>query len=1043
MLSCSFRILVVLFAGVLPSAQASLPVAEVEPNNALDQATPTGLADFGVAIISPAEIGNDPAGPGQPYFESHDFFRFTVPTVTSQAPVLVTLAANPTDPRLDLFLRLHDGNDRILMHNEDINYPDNLNPLLQAYVTEPGDYFALVNARIKIPIGADGLPAPEFDLSYDLTITVTPGPANPDSIEPNDTPGDAILVEGNHATFTNQFIGDGPNNRFDIDRYRINLTPPAIIKATIETTNLQLAEPLLSASVPTGPVVNMLEYHESDATSETLEYLVLDDALYNTEFPTEIIIRGASTAPDPGDYSPIGFYNLTIDVTPIDPTPGPFEPNDSANESINIDFDAPATAVYAGTIGDGDFANARGDVDFYRVSLDFPGAQLAVSFQSTNSTAGVVPVATMYDDGLRVLDRQGPSPGNPIRLTYFGGCRINQSYPPAHMRELFISVAGTRDRPTADPTLPFSNDLFPANSSAATTFRVAPSSAVLSLNGGPGSTGQYIIRFEATLDENAPCGNEPDDIISQATEPFIIDDGSHICSAGVLCDGACGPDDYSADLFRIKVTDPPRVLNAFVSHCTAKHLLRLFDDSGNELELATNRFATENDFDIDADGLSTHAVLDEPGDYFVGVSNSRDDAYSAVTECTGFLHQHCDPERFKYSFGMSLSKPAQSPAPVYTTASIAPTTAQGRLFATRLDHCADNIIELDPDTGETINAIPAPHAPFGRNDALAYDGSVLYFMSNATAYPTLYTLNPNNGDILMEVNTWFGSGIYGDMTAHGDKLHVLDLVERTVFSMSNFATLHPRIDFIESTPLDFNLTANPSLFGSIATAIRPFRFLIPGAPDTSLVSVANPETGFVSAPAPLAGECPNDPDVNGDGEIDQADRDIVLACIDDPTPPDCENADLNCDRIVDSADELLIQSITGAAATDELGGLLSNVIQAGQNRATAITTTGPNIIYSADWNLPVLLRFDPATGQNTTLPTDAPLGSLAGQPHALLADFDIDNDVDLLDFQHFQRCFDRHNDLAPSCESFDFDGNNTISLADYTAFQSRVTGAMP
>lgn len=51
------------------------------------------------------------------------------------------------------------------------------------------------------------------------------------------------------------------------------------------------------------------------------------------------------------------------------------------------------------------------------------------------------------------------------------------------------------------------------------------------------------------------------------------------------------------------------------------------------------------------------------------------------------------------------------------------------------------------------------------------------------------------------------------------------------------------------------------------------------------------------------------------------------------------------------------------------------------------------------------------------------------------ADVDNDQDVDLLDFAGFQRCFGPDDSIAPGCDIFDFDNNDVLTLRDFAELQ--------
>jgi len=65
------------------------------------------------------------------------------------------------------------------------------------------------------------------------------------------------------------------------------------------------------------------------------------------------------------------------------------------------------------------------------------------------------------------------------------------------------------------------------------------------------------------------------------------------------------------------------------------------------------------------------------------------------------------------------------------------------------------------------------------------------------------------------------------------------------------------------------------------------------------------------------------------------------------------------------------------------------------------------------------------------------------EPHlAAAGDFDFDDDVDLVDFSHFQDCFTGADAGRPAdiCTDADFDADGDIDLADYKVFNGTLAG---
>jgi hypothetical protein len=69
-------------------------------------------------------------------------------------------------------------------------------------------------------------------------------------------------------------------------------------------------------------------------------------------------------------------------------------------------------------------------------------------------------------------------------------------------------------------------------------------------------------------------------------------------------------------------------------------------------------------------------------------------------------------------------------------------------------------------------------------------------------------------------------------------------------------------------------------------------------------------------------------------------------------------------------------------------------------------------------------------------------GGIDGCPYPIPGDFDVDDDIDLDDFGHFQACMTgpRQGPPAPNCHDADLDGDNDVDLSDFGFFQRCLSG---
>ena len=108
---------------------------------------------------------------------------------------------------------------------------------------------------------------------------------------------------------------------------------------------------------------------------------------------------------------------------------------------------------------------------------------------------------------------------------------------------------------------------------------------------------------------------------------------------------------------------------------------------------------------------------------------------------------------------------------------------------------------------------------------------------------------------------------------------------------------------------------------------------------------------------------------------------------------------------------------------------------------TAHTFTVGNFV---DLTAQVRVRFE-VSDLNSGSVVEAGIDAFAVQSFECFdpgdGDCDVDGDIDLADFNVFQRCFGETNvSGTPACGPADMDGNNVVDDADYAAFAGAFTG---
>ncbi|MEE9294314.1 MAG: hypothetical protein V3W34_05020 [Phycisphaerae bacterium] len=992
---------------------------ETEPNDTLATATASGLVDLGTAIVTGAAIGNGPLGEAD-----RDIFSFNV-TDEAALPLLLIAAMDAADDEFDGYVRLFTPQGYEIINDDDGVYPD-LNPLLQTYIVVPGTYYVAVshamNQGFSPTDDRSGRRAPTGD--YELAVILSEALAPDSSLEPNEgspEAGGCTPVDSFPALITDQFIGDGPNPSFDIDCYILTLDGSSIVTVEVTATHLGFFEPRLKDG-------QFWEQVSNDPAVKRFVRAVLD--LQTVRFSITGNTLGCFENDGPCSY---GYYDLLVNVTPVESGGGgPYEPNDSLNEATPTELAGPGSATFEAVIGDGVFGQLRGDVDFYELELGLD-ERLEVTVGPNELFSSFTPVVHLYDYLGAKIKTWIADPTGTVHASFQRRC-TDALFPPAAEPETYaVAVMGAGDRVTMDPFVPENETDNP--------FLPKPM-ALWAIDGGPGSTGGYEATLAITANPLPPCPTEPNDFIPDVTESVLVDEGEFVCLGAVIGDGPCRTADV--DIYRITVNSPPvwldvRVMGSLCYRSSYAGQIGLFDASG--MELASNIETTYRGAvppAVPADGHLRH-LIEHGGEYYVGVSARYTPDYDPFGPCRD------EPIFYSGDYNLEVRLIAPEPPEQSTAAAI---TAEedriDRLFATSLDFRSRTIVQVSPETGEVIREFPAPEAPLGGNEGIAYDGQDLFVLGNGARYPFLYRLDPDTGRILERLLTWFGSGYYGGMVELSRVLYIVDALDDAIYMLpasSAFGTEQVK-------RLDVDRMAGVPMFGALAATAAEDGLLVSDAVDPSIVHRLDPESGWRFDSVNLGVPCPCNADFDKDGDVDDDDFAFFSECKVDYDPTiirfGCTPADLNCDDLIDDVDTDIFDCRHNGSGNPPNDGCCPGDSPTVAVRATGLATVWPGFIVAGDWVSPELHVFNREGAPRGSIDIDAPVGALAGWTLPA-ADSDGDHDIDLHDFRLFQICYLPlpAPSLRERCEVFDFDFNGFIDQRDFVVFQKVFTGPMP
>jgi Ca2+-binding RTX toxin-like protein len=166
-------------------------------------------------------------------------------------------------------------------------------------------------------------------------------------------------------------------------------------------------------------------------------------------------------------------------------------------------------------------------------------------------------------------------------------------------------------------------------------------------------------------------------------------------------------------------------------------------------------------------------------------------------------------------------------------------TATARLFATPTDG-TNQIVELDPETGQELFRFFAPEAFSGTSDGLSFSGDRLYYINGAGS-DMLYEIDLASLTLTDQDPITVGSGNYDGLASLGGLVYILD---RTAIDIHVY---DPVTDTIINT---LNINAiNPTvspLAGGLAAIANPDRLIVTEAGGSRIHEI-DPLTGIITA----------------------------------------------------------------------------------------------------------------------------------------------------------------------------------------------------
>lgn len=734
--------------------------------------------------------------------------------------------------------------------------------------------------------------------------------------------------------------------------------------------------------------------------------------LESLEASVLVIVSGApnglyeSHPPGSGQPGSTGAYDLVIDVQPIEVSKERVL-NDAVDPENAVTLAPGERVTLEGMIGDGLFAQTKGDADFYAIE-PIDGGVLEVDVDAAVNGSELDSFVAAYFLG-NVRIAHNDNDGQTVDSRMFVPIPCLAERQSIYDRQVFIGVTGTGHQVTPSHV----------NATAVPLYgRPFTRPARHEVREHTGSTGEYQLHL--TLHAVDECG-EPNSPL-EPIETGLTDEGVYFCDAylGDEPDNSC-PAGQDRDAWAFTVQQAPVLLELSFAACDLRRTgicLELYREDAKVAEwpppVVNNVVAREP------------VVLSEPGRYRI----------LATANCGVGPREACAPVDVAEDYSITLRL---SPVPAPLQSSMPPPPAEPRVFATLLDPVMPAIVELHPTTGRVVNAFDAPEAFYGAAEGLAYDGQVLYYLGSGR-YPLVYRLDPEDGRILDARELWVGTGYFTDVLVRGDELLILDVFEHALYAFPlDLARSRDRLDPLAASRI--------ALTGGLAS--RWDRGPLVGLDGffNERIYRIDGESGEVLETIEPGGACRCLGDLDGDHDVDDDDVATFDRCVSGEGQPfrfGCGDADLDCDADVDEADaEILGCQSNGPRMPPKEGCCPPDLPRAGL-RLTDIGGGATGVILAADWasNQVRLLGRDGCAFQTWEL--EHPVGAITGSAIGRLGDADEEGDIDLDDYAAFAPCLEASGPgIDPGAEClrvFDFDEDGDVDLGDFHEFGLRFTG---
>jgi len=342
--------------------------------------------------------------------------------------------------------------------------------------------------------------------------------------------------------------------------------------------------------------------------------------------------------------------------------------------------------------------------------------------------------------------------------------------------------------------------------------------------------------------------------------------------------------------------------------------------------------------------------------------------------------------------------------------------------------------------GTVLGTFQGPEALVTGAEGLApFHDRLLYL--GAGAFPRLYWLDPDTGDVLDSVYLWSGSGIYGDVAVLRGRAFISDLVDNALHEL-DVRTLQVL------RTIDVPSAGGVTLAGPLAALAGPHRLYVADASPGGAIHTVNPATGGLTASMAAAFPCPCNADFDADDDVDADDVAFFDGCYvnDNTLRFGCGQTDLDCDGDHDGDDEAILLCQQAGPDVPPNPDCCSSGLPSATLRATGLGASGLDRLYVHDWLEDSIKVYDHDGNFTGAFPSSSPLGAIGGRSFAIFADTDADGRVNLSDFAPFVDCLTgpAGGPLPDMCSALDVEPDDDVDLDDFAAFQIAFTeGAQP